>query len=190
MNIFKSINELKRIHYLFQDKTSECKALIDSLTITEVKDANVFETTKERLKQQILLKPVHILEPKIIGDRTETRNLTFEQQVQGALREVKILTVSYPFEGSRELFNYTPMNGFSYSDPTVFEPSGNCVEIDVALPSIDKAAALNEAKNKFSLTISIITQNNTAAAEWSKSMEGRIDSELDKRREELVGLYA
>ncbi len=85
------------------------------------------------------------------------------QNMFGGKRTVNVITVEFQFEGSNELFNYSPNNlSFgSSSNMRIYQPYGNSITVDVELTELDKRKAISEAKAQMEMTFGVINGNNT-----------------------------
>ncbi|MEO7044793.1 MAG: hypothetical protein ABI091_05760, partial [Ferruginibacter sp.] len=70
-----STMQLSSLSGLFAEREKELKQLIANLQINEVKDDNKFTATIKRIKQQLLLTPVSIGEPRITGNQAKTQQV-------------------------------------------------------------------------------------------------------------------
>lgn len=184
-----TIHGLKTIWELFRTKNQELQDIINNLQINEVKEEKNFLNLQKSIKNQILLHPVLFNDPKIAKHRSEIRNMQPNYlNPFGGQRQITIVEVEFSFEGSRELFGYSP-DSLTYSDPTVYLPIGNTVTVEVIVDRLEKEIVLTEASQKMGLTRSIITSINAQAESWTKSMEQQIEEKLQLKRQELVDFY-
>jgi hypothetical protein len=183
-----TIDALHFIFELFRSKEREYKDIIDNLQIDDVKEEKIFIKRKAGIKKQILLSPVSFKDPKIAGHHTEEREVDPCINPLGGKRKVTIVEVEFPFDGSPELFEYRP-DSVSYSDPTVYLPSGNSIIVEVETATLDKTNVQNLSRKNLALTISIINSLNGQIEGWSKRMESIIDETLAKKRTELMEFY-
>ncbi|MCL4817477.1 MAG: hypothetical protein KJZ56_12660 [Flavobacteriales bacterium] len=179
---------------LFSNKQKELNQLVGNLTLNEVKNDEQFTRTIKRIKEAILLKPVTFQEPKITGNyQIEKTVQPNYQDMWGGQRQVNVITVEFKFEGSFDLFGYSP-NGLSFgssSNMRVFQPDyGNVISVDIELQTLDKIAALNSANAQMEMTFGVINGNNTQAQQWSTSIEPTIESLLATKRKELLEFYS
>lgn len=107
----------------------------------------------------------------------------------GGPQEVFIITVVFPFTGSNELFGYNP-NGVSVVSGRVYQPSGSKISVEVQLAELNKEKALSEARGLMEATKSIVEANSKQAADWSKSMDSKVDSLLQQKRHEILNFYS
>lgn len=180
--------------YLFEAKRNELKQLVGSLKIDEVKDDERFKRTIQRIKGNILLKPVTFQEPKITGNSTDERIVSSSfQDMWGGKKQINVITVEFKFDGSSELFNYGP-NGLSFgssSNNRIYQPGyGNSIDVQIELQTLDKIIALDSAKAQMELTFSVITGNNEQAKQFNVSIEPIIEQMLIAKRKELIDLYS
>jgi len=185
MAIFVSMRDLKSILDLQMKRQAELQTQVKRLELKDVKTDAVFNGTKEKIKHDILLRPVTIHEPKIKGHRVT------EKPLIGGPGQLYVITVQYPFEGSPELFTCMP-NNYMYggSNPMVYLPNGNVIEVDVEAVALNKEQALNKAQSLMDTTFSLITGNNEQAKEWSERMEPGIETMLEAKRKELIEFYS
>jgi hypothetical protein len=190
MNRTISSMEAAPIQYLFEKRKRELTELINDLEFDQLKETSAFEQTKHEILEQILLEPIKFGDPVIVGDRSEARDLTFAQQLQGAKRNVMFITIRFPFEGSGELLEYyTSGLTTSPNSPRIYLPSDdNGVEFEVQ--ATEKSAAMSEAKSKMEMTFSVANGNNPNVISWSNNMKSEIDSMLSNRRQQLINLYS
>ena len=182
--------QLSSLSGLFVDRERELKQLIANLQINEVKDDNKFTATINRIKQQLLLTPVSIGEPKITGNQAKTQQVPPNyQNMWGGQRTMNVITVEFPFTGSAELFNYRS-NGGSLSMHNIYLPSYNSISLDVQLAELNKEKALAKAKEEMATTLEVINQNNPDAERWSATQSVLIEQMADKKRKELLAFYS
>lgn len=175
---------------LFESRRRELNQLVGDLKLSEVKEDPQFARTTKRVKDAILLRPVTFQEPRIVDNSQVEKNFPPSyQNLFGGRRLVNVVTVEFKFEGSPELFNYMPSN-ISIGGTRVYQPgSGKVITVEVELSILDKALALNNAKEQMKTTFDIIDANNGQAQQWSASMESVIESALAAKRKELIYLY-
>lgn len=184
--------QLKINSELFSSKHKELNNLIGNLTLNDVKKNTQFTRTTKRIKDAILLKPVTFREPKITGNYQMEKTVPPNyQNMWGGKRQINVITVEFQFDGSPELFNYSPNNiSFgSSSNLRVYQPYGNSISVKIELQKLDKNAVLSSAKAQMEMTFGVINGNNTQAQQWSNSIEPTIDSMLAAKRKELIDLY-
>lgn len=180
--------------YLFEAKKNELKQLVGNLKIDEVKDDERFKRTIQRIKGNILLKPVTFQEPKITGNSTDERIVSSNfQDMWGGKKQINVITIEFKFDGSSELFNYGP-NGLSFGSSgnnRIYQPGyGNSIDVQIELQTLDKIIALDSAKAQMELTFSVITGNNEQAKQFNVSIEPIIEQMLIAKRKELIDLYS
>ena len=173
-----TLDDLHFMHELFQQKNNDFRDMINNLKIGDVKDEKTFQKTKERIKNQVLLTPVLFESPKITDNRTEMRQ-----------RQITIVEVKFPFQGSAELFEYRP-DSITFYDPTVYLPIGNSVNVEVIVEKLNKEEVLSIANKQIALTIGLINAINPQIEAWSKRMTTQIDDQLQEKRKELIDLYS
>lgn len=178
---------------LFSSKQKELQQIVGNLNIKDVKEDEQFEKTTQRAKNSILLKPVTFQEPTIKGHyQTEKSFPPNYQNMWGGSRQINVITVEFKFEGSPELFAYSP-NGLSFgssSNMRVFQPDyGNSITVDVELATLDKNAALSTAKGQMEMTFGVINGNNQQIQQWNQSIEVAIENALAAKRKELIEFY-
>lgn len=189
-SIFPS--NLKSISYLFEEKSQLLKSLINNLKPNDVKDG-YYDQTLDRIKKEVLLTPVTIGEPKIIDHRSEVRQMPANYMNPFPhKKDVTTVSVQFPFEGSRELFSYSP-SGYSYSSSStgVYQPSSkDSILITVEVDALDKEVTLSKARQQMETTFSLIRQINPSAENWTKSQEPMIEEMLQNRKSELDNFYS
>lgn len=186
----KTIMQLHSLDGLFAEKERELKETIGNLQIGEVKDDNKFTATVKRIKQQILLTPVTIGEPKITGNEQTTRQVPYEHQgMLGPTQSINIITVEFSYTGSRELFDYRSGSG-SLTMRRIYEPSYNTIPVEVELKELDKATALSNAKDEMATTLQLIKLNNPDVERWAATQSVLIEQMADKKRKELLDFYS
>jgi hypothetical protein len=182
--------QLHVLDVLFQQREKEVKQLIGNLQINEVKDDKTFEKTVNRIKAQTALTPVTIGEPKIEGNRQETRQVGPNyQQLWGGERAVNIVTVSFPVTGSHELFEYRASGG-SLTMRNIYTPDYNSISMEIQVAALDKAQVLAQANDEISTTKELIAQNNPQAEAWTSRISAQIDSLAAQKRKELIDFYS
>ena len=184
-----TVNEYQFIFELFRLKDRELQEILNNLKIEDVKEEKAFLRTKEKVKAQIIVNPIHFKEPKISNHRSELRNIDPYINPLGGQRQVTIAEVEFSFDGSPELFGYRP-ESVSYSDPTVYLPVGKSVKVDVLTERLEKAAVLLQSNQQMRLTFDLINSINTQVESWSKGMEQQIDDRLQIKRKELIEFYS
>jgi hypothetical protein len=108
---------------------------------------------------------------------------------RGGTQDIFIVTVDFPFSGSNELFEITPIN-VSYTMGRIYQPYGNSVSIEVTLTELNKEKALSEARGIMEATKSLVEANNEQATDWSNTMDSKIDSLLQQKRKEILDFYS
>jgi hypothetical protein len=183
--------ELRINSELFLNKQKELNQLVGNLKLNEVKEDTQFAITNQRIKDAIILKSVTFQEPKIIDHSQLERNFPPSyHDLMGGRRQVNVVTVEFKFDGSPELFNYIPGNITIGGNTRVYQPDyGKVITVDVELPTLDKALALNSAKEQMKTTFDIIQGNNNQVQQWNSTMETTIERALASKRKELVDLY-
>lgn len=189
-----SIYQLPINLHLFSAQEKELKSEIGRLSLTDLKEDAQFERTTRRIKDTFLLKLVVFQ-----GDPKITKNRQTEKVVQpnaedmwGGTRLINIVTVEFYFEGSCELFEYSPNNITigGHSNSCVYRPSGNVIDVEIEQKLLNKDAAINAARDKMGMTFNVISSNNTQADQWNKNAALIIDSLLAARRKEITDLYS
>ncbi len=184
-------SQLRSLSYLTQEKEQELKEIVGNLKPNDLDDSH-FDHTLERIKGQVLLNPVTFDDPKIRDHRTEDR------QMQGNAinpfphrKQITIVDVEFPFEGSEELFSHSP-NGYSFggSGTRVYQPDyGNSITIEVEVDNLDKDLVLSRARQQMDTTFSLIKQINPSVESWSRTKESQIESMLKNKKDELDNFY-
>lgn len=179
---------------LFTKKQKEFELIAGNLRINEVKEDADFQKTINRVKNSILLNSVTFQEPTITGHQQVEKQFPPDyQNMWGGARQINIISVEFRFEGSTELFNYSP-NGLSFgssSNMRIFQPNyGNSITIEIELATLDKNTALNSARAQMEMTFSVINGNNQQAEQWNRTMEATIESTLIEKRKELLEFYS
>jgi len=184
-----TIDGIKFIMGLFQQKRNELKDRLENLCVTDVKEDNIFLRTKEAIRNQIILHPVTFQDPVILGHRSEiiTDQPNYINPF-GGQRRITVVEVQFPFTGSSELFYYRP-DSVRYSDPTVYLPDGNTVTVNVLTEQLDKAKVLLSAQQQFGLTKSIINDINSQIVQWGKQIDQEIEQTLGEKRKLLLEFY-
>jgi len=190
-NDFTSPRHLTPITELMRKKESEINTLINNLKIENVKDDIIFSKTREKIIETIVPKLVEFGEPKFIDYEYEEKKPSMNQQLVGIYNANHYYhEISFPFSGDIELFNYLPESfSFTSSDRGVIIPDSQEVRVYVDLPEISPEKAIKNAKALFYLTKKIVTGNNESIAKWSKSIENRIDKQLESKRKELRSIF-
>ncbi|NLZ46133.1 MAG: hypothetical protein GX896_05525 [Clostridiales bacterium] len=193
MSTYVSPMQLQINSNLFSIRENELKHLVGNLKPNDVKDDVQFTHTTARIKNNVLLKPVTFQDPKITNHSQVEKNYPPDfQNLFGGKRMINIISVEFQFDGSSELFNYSPNNlSFgSSSNMRVYQPYGNSITVDVELPDLDKNKAISAAKAQMEMTFGVINGNNTQAIQWNMSIESSIDSMLIAKRKELLDFYS
>ncbi|WP_417369221.1 hypothetical protein [Flavobacterium beibuense] len=175
-NQFQPLFNRLSLSDLFQEKIREIPSLINNLKYRDIGDDASFNESTKKIKNEILLSPVIIGEPKFVDYEYE-RNYIHE--------------ISFPYEGDRELFSYTPDN-FSYlsSDHGIIVPTyDDSITIYVELSEISPKKAVDEAKSLMRLTIDLAEKNYEAISNWNYAIEKRIDNDLEEKRNELERIF-
>ena len=183
-----TIDDLQLIDQLFVAKLNQLQDFLNSLKIEDVKEEKAFQRTKERIKHAILLVPVRFQDPKIVNHRSEMMNIDPYINPFGGQRQINVVEVQYPFEGSEELFQYHP-GSFSFTDPTIYLPEGKSVTIEVTTERLEKEPVLLQSNRQIGLTKSIINAINTRVETWSKILDNQIDEKLLLKRQEILDFY-
>jgi len=190
MNNYLTNNQLPIISNLFIQKQKELTQIAGNLQIADVKEDRRFEATVNHLKQQLLLTPIVIGEPKISGHHQTRRNVPPNfQNLMGGVQDVFEITVEFPFSGSSELLGYMP-SGIALPVGRIFQTFGNTIDIEVMLTKLDKVEALNTAKQDMSTTLAFVAANNMQAQQWAIKFEPIIINTLNQRRKELTDFYS
>ena len=193
MSNFVSPYQLQINSELFSDKQRELNSLVGNLSLNDVKDDEQFIRSTKKIKDAILLRPVTFHDPKITNNyQIEKTFQASYQDMWGGKKLVNIITVEFSFDGSPELFNYSP-NNLSYSSSSnmrVYQPYGNAISVEVELFTLEKERALSEARKQMEMTFGVINGNNLQAQQWSNSIEQNIDHLLAIKRKELLDLYS
>jgi hypothetical protein len=182
--------QLHTLDNLFQARERELKELIGNLQIDEVREDKRFKAKVAEIKAQVLLKPVTIGQPKIEGNRQETRKVPPNYQMMwGGQQAVNIVTVSFPITGSSDLFEYRA-SGASLTMSNIYAPEYNSITLDIEVPALDKAQVLATANKELETTRSLILQNNPIAEVWSERIDQKTDTMAAEKRKELMDFYS
>jgi hypothetical protein len=185
-----STMQLNTLDTLFQEKERELKNTIGNLQLNEVKTDAATDVTISRIKRDILLTPVTIGEPKITGNNQITKEVPAHyQNMWGGSQNINVITVSFSFTGSEELFNYRT-SGESLSMSSIYLPSYNSIVVEVQLKELSKVEALTMAKSEMRTTFELIKQNNPTVKNWSLKMTDSIEQMVSQKRKELVDFYS
>lgn len=182
-------NQLPVIDDLFRERNQQFVTVLKNLKLKDVETDEALAKTSERIKQDILLSPVHIGEPRIIDNFQETRPIPAHIGLGSTLREVEVVVVNFPFKGSSEIFGYIAA-GVTYVDRGVAQPENNELNVEVELGRLDKEEALSQARKTMENTLSIINQNNPHVLAWHDGFIIRLGMELKRRQKELLDLYS
>lgn len=177
---------------LKRQRESMINSLINNLKINDVKEDADFQQTSEKIKNEILLKPVNIDEARFIDHEYEEIQLNMQQQfVGGGSKHHYYHQIEFPFTGDKELFEYIPETGYSQtsSDYGIILPDYNSITVYVDLPELNPNRAISKAKELLNLTLQLVSGNNSSISGWSESISNRIDNLLQKKREELIKIF-
>lgn len=185
-----STMQLSILDNLFIEKERELKRIIGDLQLIQVKSDSAFDATLNRIKNSILLSPVIIGEPKITGNRQITKQVPPNyQNMWGGPQNRNVISISFPFTGSEELFNHRA-GGQSLAMNRIYLPSYRSIDIEVELKDLDKSAALSMATAEIATTRELINQNNPVVENWSIKMIPIIEQMAANKRKELIDFYS
>lgn len=185
-----STMQLTAIANLFNEKEKQLSEYIGNLSLDDVKEESRFKKSIADIKEYILLKSVEIGEPKITNNRQITRPVPENQQIfYGKEIQRQAITVSYPYSGSDEVFQFRSLEG-AFPIASIYTPSYNTIDVEVELQSLDKTEALNKANEEMKTTFLLIEKNNPAIESWSNNMAHRIEELADQKRKELLEFYS
>jgi hypothetical protein len=113
MSVYLSPMLLQINSELFSSKQKELDQIVGNLKLNDVKANDKFARTTLRVKSTILLRPVTFQEPTITDHYQTERELSPDfHNLMGGKRSVNVVTIKFKFDGSPELFGYSP-NGLS-----------------------------------------------------------------------------
>lgn len=183
-----SSTQLGSITNLFYERERDLNRIIGNLQFDEVKTDVALNSTIKQIERRLLLEPVSIGEPKIVGNRTEQRQFGPNYiNPFGGPQNVIIITVEFTCTGSKELFEYR--GGGSLTIDTIYSPSGGQISVEVIVSKMDKAEALAQANDKIRTTKELIKMNNSEIENWSRTMAVKIKSAVESKKIELESLY-
>ncbi len=191
MSNFTSPHALPHFSNLKKERESQINSLINSLKLKDVQEDKAFERTKQRIRNAVVLTRVVLGKPQFVDHDFQEVPLTHTQMLVGGVSPNHFIhEISIPFTGDRELFSHVPEEGFSYysSDRGVIVPYSNQIEISVDLPELNPQRATEEVSRVLRMTMEFVDKNNASVETWSFAIGQRIDTLLDKKREELINL--
>jgi hypothetical protein len=192
MNNFISTNGQPFLVELKRSKENKIPNLINNLKLNDVETDVAFEETKNRIKQEVMLKLVTLGTTEYLNYSYHKREATWQIQFNGIAPDVYTHKVAIPFHGDRELFYHIPDSGFSFSsaDHGLLIPLGNSrLIIEVEMANLEPDLAKQEAEKLFRLTKGFIERNNAIVEAWNKQMDCTIEARLSAKREELIRIF-
>lgn len=187
---FEHVFRLPRIQDSLTAREAKINMLVNNLRIADVQEDSTFQLNKKRIKDQILLKPVHFDEPKIVDSQYSERHVSWEDQLNGVSRQVYTFQVSVPFSGNSDLISHacaSPVYGSS--DKGIVIPNWNSIILYVQLSADEPEQAKEEARKDLAPTIQNAESNNATVENWNRTVEIKIDQALDFRRADLIQKY-
>lgn len=193
MNSGITMRGLPDIRELFSQKNQELIRELGYLKLADVDDNAHFQATRQRIRNRILLTPVTFSEPVAIKQWPSKKKVPPDSHHrEPRIINILVVKVHFPFLGSPELFGFAPHHVHIHPhDSTVLQPDAdNKIFVDVEVEHLDKTVILNKAKEIMHTTFSLIRQINPHAKEWSDHKSPHLDSALEERKTEIIGLYA
>jgi hypothetical protein len=193
MNDFTLLANLPSLSNLFMNKSKEFNNFIGTLNLSDVKDDEAHKNTLERIKAQLLLRPVTFSEPIIHSHGTTERNVNPYDNLMGGTISVKVANIEYKVKGSQELFEYIAEGYRHGPSDKIYLPNCNDVTgivVEVELPTLNKEIAFSKADEAMGATFSMIKASNEKIIFWNQKMETTINNALDQKRKELIDFYS
>ncbi len=188
-----SHNQLPTMEFDFsKDKIAQIDSYINGLKLKDVQNDENLLSTLDKIKKKFIPIPVEFGEPHITNHQEVQKhfNPSYDNPF-GGNRTVFIVTVSFEFSGSTELFKFKP-SSYSYGNsyPNIFQPYSNSIEIEVELFQLDKSIILNEARNKIRMTQDFVENNNSFVRNWESGAISYIEQKLQNQKKILENLYS
>jgi|GEM_PF-2763892 len=185
--------QMGHLSQFLSERSKKINSLVNKLKFQDVEQDDTFESRKQRIKDEILITPVSIDAPVFKDFEHEERDIKPQQRFFDSQpsRDNYVHEVSFPYTGSRELFDYVSSGYSTYSsDHGLIKPStSNSISVYVDLGEISPEIAVNKSQSLMRLTKEIVERNSNEVKIWNTSIEKHIDEVMEAKRDELFRIF-
>jgi hypothetical protein len=188
MHDFVPFKQIPPLSLLFKRRLQHLRERLYNLRLDDVDTPERYNCTREFLKNAILIQPI-VFGEAIFNGVSTYMDRSMIVRLSSKIRDMIVRQVMLPFTGNAELFGFAAANVMLQQDAPILAPFNGylCVKLDTIF--FNRYDALYAAKSLMRPTLEMISINNESAKEWNKSMERRIDSKLERFRQECIDLY-